>query len=77
MDFRMVLDTLKTRPDLVEIGRLAVEDMLIDMRNSAISVTNRNGFAVHDKDGTPNGIIRLPIEIGVNIFLGAIAEHLE
>jgi hypothetical protein len=63
---------------MYEIGRLAVEDVLIDFRDSGLSILGRNnGLVVKYADGTPSDIIRLPIEDAVRIAMNAMADHLE
>ncbi len=63
---------------LLEIGRKAVEDALIDFRESRISQMLRgNGLVIREKDGTDSSMIRLGPEDGLRIGLKAIAAHLE
>jgi len=64
-------------PGLLEIGRKAIEDVLIEMRDARISEPFRgNGFVVREKDRSPSDIIRFGPEHGLRIALVAIAEHL-
>ena len=63
---------------MYEVGRRAVEDVLIDFRDSGLSILGRNnGLVVKYADGTPSDIIRLPIEDAVRIAMNAMADHLE
>lgn len=62
---------------LLEMGRRAIEDTLIEFRDSRISVLRRNGLVCREKDGTESSIIRLGPEQAVRIALLAIADHLE
>ena len=72
-----ILD-LAEQADLLEIGRKAVEDQLIDLRDSRIAILGRgNGLVCREKDGTPSEIIRIGTEHAVAIALKAIANSLE
>lgn len=60
------------------VGRGAVEDVLIDFRDSGISILGRNnGLVVKHLDGSSSDIIRLSIEGAVTIALEAMADHLD
>lgn len=62
---------------LIEIGRQAIEDALIEMRDSRMSVLNRgNGLVVYEKDGTESSIIRFGPEMALRIGLKAINKAL-
>ena len=63
--------------DLVEVGRKAIEDELIDWRDNRRFMVCGNGFSVCENDGTPSPIIRFRTDIGLKIALRAIAKHLE
>jgi hypothetical protein len=63
--------------ELLEVGRKAVEDVLIEFRDARIGVLRNNGLVVRERDGTDSHIIRLGVEDGVAIALRAIADHLE
>ena len=64
--------------ELLEVGRKAIEDVLIDFRDSRISHPNRgNGLVCCEKDGEPSSVIRLGPESGLKIALKAIVEHLK
>ncbi len=61
-----------------EIARKAVEDVLIDMRDSRLSMVNRrNGLVVAEKDGSPSHIIRLGFEQAMRIGISAVMQHRE
>lgn len=63
---------------LYNVGRLAVEDVLIDFRDSGIYLLGRNnGLVVKHKDGTPSDGIRLTIEDALRLGMQAMADHLE
>ena len=62
---------------LLEIGRKAVEDALIEWREDRLSQPlRRNGLVVYEKDGTPSSLIRFGTETAVRIALKAIAAEL-
>lgn len=71
------LRNVASSAELMEIGRKAIEDELIEWRDARRFMLRNNGFAVREKDGTPSGIIRFGPEFGVAIALRAIAEHLD
>lgn len=71
------LANLANNQELLEIGRKAIEDVLIEYRDSRISLMGRNnGLIVAEKDGKRSGIIRLGPEDALRIGLRAIASHL-
>lgn len=58
-----------------EIGRRAVEDLLVEMRDDRISVMGRNnGLVICERDGSPSDVIRLPIEAALKVGVRAIAD---
>ena len=63
---------------LLEIGRKAIEDILIEWRDARLSEPMRgNGLVVREFNGDPSSIIRFGPEFAIKIALGAIADHLE
>lgn len=61
--------------DMLEIGRRAIEDELIDWRDSRLSTPLRgNGLVVRERDGTPSNTIRFGPEHALRIGIQAIAE---
>lgn len=44
-------------PDLLEVGRKAIENCLVEYRNARISEIRSNGLVIRESDGTPNGIV--------------------
>jgi hypothetical protein len=60
----------------LEIARKAIEDKLIDFRDSRISMPMAaNGLVVHERNGDPSDLIRLTIVDALNIGLSAIQAH--
>lgn len=71
----MEIKELLDNPELIEVGRKAVEDVLIDFRDSRISEFGRgNGLVVREADGTESSTIRLSTDSALIIALKAIAE---
>lgn len=72
------MDLLKLAEDqeLLEVGRKAVEETLIDFRDSRISQPRGNGLVIREKDGTESSLIRLGPEDALRIALKAIHKHL-
>jgi hypothetical protein len=69
-------------PDLMQAVHLAVEDHLIELRDSGMMIGGAmglpaNGFAVRNKDGSPSEIIRLGTRPGIQYALRALADHLD
>ena len=71
-----ILRGLAKNEVLMEVGRMAIEDTLIDMRDSRIFVLRNNGLVCREKDGTTSSTIRLGPENAVIIALNAIADHI-
>lgn len=64
--------------ELLEIGRAAIEKVLIEWRDNRLSQLMRgNGLVIREKDGKASSIIRFGPETALKIGLEAIAEHLE
>ena len=72
-----VLLSLADNPAWIEFGRKAIEDALIEFRESRISQPMRgNGLVVREKDGNPSSHIRMGPDEALRIGLKAIAEAL-
>ena len=73
-----IKDTLLKITDderLIEVGRKAIEDALIEMRDLRASEFLRgNGLVIREADGTDSHIIRFGPETALRIGLTAIAE---
>lgn len=74
-------DTLRRlagdRDLLWNVARRAIEDELVEWRDSGRFVLRNNGLCIKYADGTDSNIIRFGPETGVRIALLAIADHLE
>lgn len=63
---------------MYEVGRRAVEDVLVEHRDSRISFLFRNnGLVIKNADGTDSPVIRLTTEHAVAIAMRAMADELE
>ena len=61
---------------LVEVGRKAIEDRLVEFRDSRLSCPLRgNGLVIREFDGQPSNIIRFGPETAITIALQAILER--
>ena len=73
-----VLRRVASDEDLMEVGRKAVEDELVEWRDARRSVLRNNGYTIREKDGSrPAPFIRFGIEFGHRIALHAIADAME
>ncbi len=71
------LDAIAEDLKLLEIGRQAIEDMLIEWRDSRLSEFSRgNGLVIREKDGKESSIIRFGPETALYVGIKAIAKHL-
>lgn len=72
---RELLMVLADDPSALEIARIAIENELIEWRDSRLSMPGRgNGLVAREKNGAPSHIIRFGPEVAVRIALRAIAE---
>lgn len=71
----MCIEDVIDNDELLEVGRRAIKDALIDFRDSRLSSLRNNGFVCKEKDGSPSSIIRFGPEHGLNIALKAIVAH--
>lgn len=63
---------------LYNVARYAVEDVLVEMRDSRIGLLGRNnGLVIREENGADSSIIRLTIESAFAIGLRALADHAE
>jgi hypothetical protein len=62
--------------ELLEVGRKAIEDTLLALRDSRISAFRNNGLVCKERDGSDSHIIRLGPEHAIQIGLKAIAVYL-
>ena len=62
--------------ELLEIGRKAIEDVLIEWRDSRLSeFTRGNGVVIREKDGKDSNIIRFGPETALKIGIKAMLKH--
>ena len=62
---------------LMEVGRKAVEDELIEWRDSRRFSLRRNGYVIRESDGSASDIVRFGPEFGCRIALEAMADRIE
>lgn len=73
----MNLKTIYENKELLEIGRKAIEEKLLEFRDNRISEPLRaNGLVVREKDGANSDVIRFGPETALYIGLKAIAEKI-
>lgn len=73
----VVIRHVASNDQLLEVGRKAIEDALIEWRDSRMSEPFRgNGLVVREKDGQSSDIIRFGPETALRIGLRAIADSL-
>lgn len=66
------MTTPEVDEEALTTAHLAVEDVLIELRDGCISVLGpANGFVVRDRDGTPSPIMRLGTRDGLRIAIKA------
>lgn len=65
-------------PEVLEIGRKAIEDALVDFRNNRISQLNRgNGLVIREEDGRDSSVIRFGPETALKIGINAIWQSIK
>ena len=74
----MTLSEVIENNEMLEIGRKAVEDALVELRDERISLLDRgNGLVILEKDGSFSNTIRLGAEDALRIALKAIIRKVE
>jgi len=54
----------------IQRAHIALEDQLIEMRDSRVSMLGpANGLVVHERDGSPSDIIRIPTAVAIRVAL--------
>lgn len=80
MDMELNEDDWKIDEDALTAAHLAIEDVLIEMRDAQMFTMHANGFVVNEPDGRPSSIIRLGtrdgLRIGIRAYLNAIVKGL-
>lgn len=76
---KIMSDEPELNADALTAAHIAVEDVLIEMRDSRLSMLGpANGFIVKEQDGTSSSIMRLGtrdgLSIGIKAYLAAIAK---
>lgn len=73
----MKIEEIAEDENLLEIGRLAIENVLVELRDDRISQPRNNGLVIKESDGTTSDIVRMGSEDALRIGFKAIAKHLE
>lgn len=69
-------------PDALTAAHVAVEDVLVEMRDARMSVIGRaNGLVIRERDGELSGVMRLgtrdALSIGIKAYLAAASRSPE
>ena len=72
-DLKIIADIINS-PELLEVGRLAVEDAMVALRDNRVSVMRNNGMVIKEYSGKNSDVIRMGTEDVLRIGLGAILE---
>lgn len=75
-EFAHQLIALSENVELLEIARKHIEDTLITMRDSRISVLRNNGLVCREIDGSDSSIIRITTEHAIRMGLKTMAEYI-
>lgn len=62
--------------ETIEKARLAIENELIEYRDSGIFVMNNNGLTVNNRDGSRSDIRRMSTAMGVHTTLATVLPDL-
>lgn len=73
----MKLSDIAINDVLLEEGRKAIEDSLVELRDLRVGVLRNNGLVIKEKDGEHSSIIRMGPEDALRIGLSAIVKYLE
>lgn len=61
--------------DVIEAAKLAIEDVLIEWRDSRLSILRwANGLVIREADGTPSSVVRMTTHEAVRLAAPAIAR---
>lgn len=70
-----IREAMEPNEELLEIGRKAIEDTLVDWRDNRLSEFNRgNGLVIREEDGRDSSIIRFGPETALRIGLKAMVQ---
>ena len=61
---------------LLEVGRKAIEDTLVEFRDGRLSALRNNGLVIKERNGDASSTIRLGAEDALRIGLKAIAKYI-
>ena len=70
-----IKEVMEPSNELLEIGRKAIEDELVEWRDNRLSMFTRgNGLVIREKDGTESSMIRFGPETALRIGLKAMGK---
>jgi len=76
MDIKQIAEQLLT-DELLEVGRKAVEDTLVEWRDNRLSeFTRGNGLVIRERNGKNSDIIRFGPETALRIGIKAMLQKL-
>lgn len=71
------LNAIAEDRELIEVGRKALEDLLVEMRDERISTPlAANGLVIKEVDGRSSSMIRVTTPEAITLAIKAIAKHL-
>lgn len=81
-DAAALLRQIADNPELMQAAHLAVENYLVELRDSEMMIGGphglpANGFTIRERDGSASEIIRLGTRPGIVLALKAIADRIE
>ena len=78
MTVKEIFEELLENRELLELGRKAIEDVLVEWRDNRLSELNRgNGLVIRERDGKDSSVIRFGSETALRIGLEAMLQALK
>jgi len=71
------LRALAAEPIAIEHARAAIEDRLIEWRDSRLFIIGGNGLVVREADGKSSSVIRISTRDAITMTLQVLADFLE
>lgn len=70
---------IEINDEALEAARFAVENQLVEMRDSHMFMIGGNGFVIRNRDGSDSAIMRMStafgLGIGIRAYLDALAQR--
>jgi len=74
----LTIEEIIENDEFLEVGRKAIENRLIELRDSRICLfTRNNGLVIREYDGSNSNVIRMGSEGALRVGLKAILEHVK